>query len=47
MKKINPPLVTIITVSYNAVALIEKTMLSIINQSYSNIEYILLLMEAV
>ena len=42
MKKTNTPLVTIVTVSYNAVALIEKTMLSIINQSYSNIEYIVI-----
>lgn len=42
MEKIDKPLVTIITVSYNAVTLIEKTMLSIINQSYSNIEYIVI-----
>ena len=36
------PSISIITVSYNAVATIEKTILSVINQSYSNIEYIII-----
>lgn len=35
------PLVSIITVSFNAASSIEKTILSIINQTYSNIEFII------
>lgn len=34
--------ITIITVSYNAVATIEKTILSVINQTYPHIEYIII-----
>jgi glycosyltransferase involved in cell wall biosynthesis len=36
------PLVSIITVSYNAAATIEQTMESVFNQTYSPIEYILI-----
>ena len=38
----NNPLITIVTVSFNAVTTIEKTILSVINQTYSNIEYIII-----
>lgn len=39
---VNNPLVSIVTVCYNAVETIEKTILSVINQTYSNIEYIII-----
>ena len=38
----NEPLVTIITVVYNSVFLLEETILSVINQTYQNIEYIII-----
>lgn len=38
----NDPTVTIITVSYNAALTIENTILSVINQTYSNVEYIVI-----
>ena len=38
----NQPLISIITVAYNAASTIEKTILSVINQTYSNIEYIII-----
>ena len=37
-----PPLITIITVAYNAVKDIENTILSVLNQTYPNIEYIII-----
>lgn len=36
------PLISIVTVSYNAVATIEETILSVLNQTYENIEYIII-----
>lgn len=36
------PLVTIITVSYNAVDVIEKTILSVLEQTYRRIEYLII-----
>jgi len=38
----NQDLVTIVTVTYNAEDLLEETILSILNQSYKNIEYIII-----
>ena len=36
------PLISIITVAYNAIQLIEATIKSVINQSYTSIEYIII-----
>ncbi|WP_302561430.1 glycosyltransferase family 2 protein [Phocaeicola sartorii] len=38
----NNPLISIITVSYNAVTTIEQTILSVVNQTYPYIEYIII-----
>ena len=37
-----PPMITIVTVCLNAVREIETTILSVLNQTYSNIEYIVI-----
>lgn len=42
MKNDINPLISIVTVSYNAVSTIEQTIQSVINQTYSNIEYIII-----
>lgn len=36
------PRISIVTVSFNCKAIIEKTILSVINQAYSNIEYVVI-----
>lgn len=36
------PLVTVITVCYNAVSLLEETMLSVLGQDYPNLEYLII-----
>ena len=42
MNSTNIPLISIITVSYNAVKTIEDTIVSVLGQTYSNIEYIII-----
>lgn len=42
LKKKNKPLVSIITVVYNGESSIEKTIQSVINQTYDNIDYIII-----
>ena len=42
LKNIDNDLVTIVTVTYNAEDLLEETILSVINQDYANIEYIII-----
>jgi glycosyltransferase involved in cell wall biosynthesis len=38
----NNPLISIVTVVYNGVNSLEQTILSVINQTYNNIEYIII-----
>jgi glycosyltransferase involved in cell wall biosynthesis len=42
MSSFEKPLVSIITPSWNSAAFIEQTILSVINQTYNNIEYIVI-----
>lgn len=42
MKNVERPLVTIITVVFNNVHTLEQTIISVVNQSYKNIEYIII-----
>lgn len=42
MNKNKAPLISVITVCYNAVDVLEKTILSVINQTYPSIEYIII-----
>lgn len=42
VKSINPPLISVITVCWNVVNEIEETILSVLNQDYPNIEYIII-----
>ena len=41
-ENISGPKISIVTISYNAITEIEKTILSVINQTYTNIEYIII-----
>ena len=42
LHNINSPLITIITVVYNSVSYLEETIISVVNQTYENIEYIII-----
>ena len=38
----NIPIISVITVCYNAAASLEETMLSVLNQTYDKVEYIVI-----
>jgi len=38
----NNPLISVVTVTYNAASVLEETILSVINQTYPNIQYIII-----
>ena len=42
MTEIRKNIISVITVCYNAKSNLEKTILSVLNQTYSNIEYIII-----
>ena len=42
MKNNIKPLIAVITVVYNGDAYLEKTILSVINQTYESVEYIII-----
>ena len=37
------PIISVITICYNAIANIEETMLSVLNQRYDKVEYIVIM----
>lgn len=42
MIKNNTPTISVVTVSYNAAALIEETILSVVDQTYDNVNYVII-----
>ena len=43
MIKNNTPTISVVTVSYNAAALIEETILSVVDQTYDHVNYVIIL----